>query len=31
MKCIDWERAAKELRYDYTTVNFDGEDYLIRA
>jgi hypothetical protein len=29
--CIDWERAADELRADYTSVTFDGEDYLYRA
>ncbi len=29
--CIDWERAAKELAYDYTTVTFDGVDYYIRS
>jgi hypothetical protein len=28
---IDWEAAANELRQDYTTVTFDGEDYLIRS
>jgi hypothetical protein len=30
-RCIDWEQAARELRYDYTTVRFDGNDYLIRS
>jgi antirestriction protein len=29
--CIDWEYAAKELAYDYTTVTFDGVDYKIRS
>ena len=29
--CIDWERAAAELQYDYTTVNFDNEIYWIRS
>jgi hypothetical protein len=29
--CIDWERAADELRVDYLTVEYDGETYLIRA
>jgi antirestriction protein len=29
--CIDWERAADELRMDYTSVRFDGDDYLIRS
>ncbi len=28
--CIDWERAANELRIDYTCVEFDGETYLTR-
>lgn len=31
MTCIDWEQAARELKYDYTTVTFDGVDYLIRS
>jgi antirestriction protein len=31
MYCIDWERAARELRHDYTSVTFDGDDYLIRS
>jgi len=29
--CIDWDQAARELELDYTTINFDGTDYLIRA
>ena len=28
--CIDWEWAARELRIDYTEVNFDGVGYLFR-
>lgn len=28
--CIDWEKAARELRMDYTTVDFDGVDYYTR-
>lgn len=28
--CIDWERAADALKYDYTPVNFDGVTYWIR-
>lgn len=28
--CIDWEQAADELRSDYSTVTFDGTDYLVR-
>lgn len=29
--CIDWNRAADELRVDYTSVTFDGHDWLVRA
>ena len=29
--CIDWERAARELKMDYTSVDFDGIEYLIRS
>lgn len=28
--CIDWEQAARELRQDYTAVDFDGVTYWIR-
>ena len=28
--CIDWERAARELQYDYTSVEFDGVTYWTR-
>ena len=28
--CIDWERAARELRMDYTAVDFAGVTYWIR-
>jgi antirestriction protein len=28
--CIDWDHAARELRYDYFAVDFDGVTYLIR-
>lgn len=28
--CIDWEKAADELKQDYTSVDFDGVDYWIR-
>lgn len=28
--CIDWERAARELQMDYTSVSFAGVDYWIR-
>jgi antirestriction protein len=27
---IDWEAAARELQYDYTSVEFDGVTYWIR-
>jgi hypothetical protein len=29
--CIDWERAANELRHDYSGVAFMGNDYLVRS
>ena len=29
--CIDWEWAAKELKYDYSSVDFRGTTYLYRA
>lgn len=25
--CIDWERAARELQMDYTSIDFDGVTY----
>lgn len=28
--CIDWEQAARELRYDYTSLDFDGITYWAR-
>jgi len=28
--CIDWDRAARELQADYTSVDFDGETYWTR-
>jgi hypothetical protein len=31
LSCIDWSQAAHELRQDYTSVAFDGVDYLCRA
>jgi hypothetical protein len=31
LTCIDWERAARELAYDYSSVSFDGTDYYIRS
>jgi len=27
---IDWERTAKDVKMDYTTVNFNGVDYNVR-
>jgi antirestriction protein len=31
MRHIDWEAAADELRHDYTSVSYAGDDYLIRS
>jgi hypothetical protein len=28
--CIDWERAASELKYDYTSVDFGGVEYWVQ-
>jgi hypothetical protein len=28
---IDWREAAEDLKQDYTTVIFDGEEYLVRT
>ena len=28
--CIDWEKAAEELKQDYTSVDFGGETYWVR-
>ncbi len=28
--CIDWEKAANELKMDYTEVDFDGVAYYVR-
>lgn len=30
LTCIDWEQAARELRYDYTGVDIDGATYWTR-
>ena len=30
-RCIDWEQAARELEQDYTSLDFDGVEYLIRC
>lgn len=29
--CIDWEKAAEELEADYMTIDFDGEEFLMRC
>lgn len=29
--CIDWEEAADQLKQDYTSVSYQGEDYYVRA
>ena len=31
LTCIDWERAARELRMDYTSADFDGITYYYRS
>ncbi len=31
LNCIDWEQAARELQMDYSSVDYDGEEYLIRS
>jgi len=31
LTCLDWEKAADELKQDYFTVDFGGEVYWIRA
>lgn len=30
LTCIDWAQAARELRMDYTAVDFDGVTYWVR-
>lgn len=30
LTCIDWEKAARELQYDYTSIDFAGVEYWIR-
>ena len=30
LTCIDWTKAARELKQDYTSVDFDGIEYFIR-
>lgn len=29
--CIDWEQAARELKMDYTSIDFDGVEYWVRS
>lgn len=29
--CIDWERAARDLKMDYTSLEFDGVTYWARS
>lgn len=29
--CLDWEKAADELKQDYMSVDYDGVEYWIRA
>lgn len=29
--CIDWDKAARELQMDYTSVDYGGVDYWIRS
>ena len=29
--CIDWSQAAEELAMDYSTVTYQGQDYLVRS
>jgi hypothetical protein len=31
LTCIDWAQAASELQHDYTSVEFDGDTYLVRS
>lgn len=31
LNCIDWEKAARELKYDYSAIDFDGVTYWIRS
>ena len=31
LSCIDWERAAQELRMDYSSAEFGGVTYYIRS
>lgn len=29
--CVDWEQAAKELAYDYSSFDFEGTTWLYRS
>ena len=31
LTCIDWEKATRELKYDYLPVDFDGVEYWYRS
>ena len=31
LDCIDWARAARELQYDYSQVDFDGVTYWVHS
>lgn len=31
MRHIDWDAAARDLEHDYTSVDFEGVEYLMRA
>lgn len=31
LHCIDWEQAAEELAMDYSSVTYQGTDYLVRS
>lgn len=30
LTCVDWDRAANELRMDYTSVDFDGVTFWVQ-
>lgn len=30
MTCLDWDKAADELKMDYTSVEFDGIEYWVQ-
>lgn len=30
LNCIDWEMAAEALQQDYTSVDFDGQEFWVR-